>query len=232
MKHATLRAAFLDTLPIMAGYLVLGFGFGVLLQKNGYPFYLASIMSVTIYAGSLQYAAVGLLARGAGYLTSALIALTVNARHLFYGLSMLERYRDTGRAKPYLIWALTDETYSLVSRDTLPEGIGRTRYYVLVSLLDQIYWVIGATLGGLFGQLVSFNSTGIDFSMTALFIVIFLDQWLSSRRHFPALAGVAITLACLLIFGSEQFLIPAMAGVAVVLLALRGPLFREEAHAE
>ncbi len=227
MKKKTLRAAFLDSLPVMAGYLVLGFGFGVLLQKNGYPFYLAPLMSLTIYAGSLQYAAVDLLTSGASYLTSALIALTVNARHLFYGLSMLEKYRDTGRAKPYLIFSLTDETYSLVSRSTLPEGIDRKRYYLLLSLLNQLYWIAGSTLGALFGTLVQFNSQGIDFAMTALFVVIFVDQWLSAKQHLPALIGLGVSALCLLLFGADNFIIPSMLGISVLLLVFRKPLSRE-----
>jgi len=232
MKHKTLRQAFLDSLPVMAGYMVLGFGFGVLLQKDGYPFYVATLMSLTIFAGSLQYAAVSLFAQGAGLITTALVTLMVNARHLFYGLSMLEKYRDTGKAKPYLIASLTDETYSLVSRDTIPDGVDKKKYYVLVSVLDHSYWIIGSTLGALFGTLVQFNSQGVEFAMTALFVVIFVDQWLSTKQHLPAIIGLGASLVCLVIFGAADFLIPSMVAISAALLLLRKRLGKGDAHAE
>ncbi len=229
MNKNTLRQAFLDSLPVMAGYLVLGFGFGVLLHADGYPFYVATLMSLVIFAGSLQYAAVSLFAQGASLITTALLALMVNARHLFYGLSMLQKYRHTGAVKPYLIASLTDETYSLVSRDTIPNEIDHKKYYVYVSVLDHFYWVLGSTLGGLFGTLVSFNSRGVEFAMTALFVVIFVDQWLSAKKHLPALIGLGASLVCLLIFGADDFLIPAMAVISALLLLLR-PVLGREAH--
>lgn len=232
MKNKTLRQAFLDSLPVMAGYMVLGFGFGVLLQKDGYPFYVASLMSLTIFAGSLQYAAVSLFAQGAGLLTTALVTLMVNARHLFYGLSMLEKYRDTGKAKSYLIASLTDETYSLVSRDTIPQDVDRKKYYLYVSLIDHSYWILGSTLGALFGTLVNFNSQGVEFAMTALFVVIYVDQWLSAKQHLPAIIGLGASLVCLLIFGAADFLIPSMVAISALLLLLRKQLGKEAPHAE
>lgn len=232
MKNKTLRQAFLDSLPVMAGYMVLGFGFGVLLQKDGYPFYVASLMSLTIFAGSLQYAAVSLFAQGAGLLTTALVTLMVNARHLFYGLSMLEKYRDTGKAKSYLIASLTDETYSLVSRDTIPQDVDRKKYYLYVSLIDHSYWILGSTLGALFGTLVNFNSQGVEFAMTALFVVIYVDQWLSAKQHLPAIIGLGASLVCLLIFGAADFLIPSMVAISAALLLLRKQLGKGDAHAE
>lgn len=233
----TARYALLRTLPVMAGYLVLGLGFGVLLQSKGYGLGWALAMSLLVYAGSMQYVAVDLLAGGASLIAAALMTLTVNARHLFYGISMVERYRDAGPAKPYLIFALTDETYSLVCSGEVPEGVDRRGYFFLVSLLDQLYWVVGSAAGALVGSLLPFDSTGIDFSMTALFLVVMTEQWRASRDHTPALVGLGVSLVCLVVFGADNFLIPAMIGITLALTLLRGPLQRsaqqeqEDSHA-
>lgn len=214
----TLKAALIATLPVMTGYLVLGFGFGIILKSAGYGILLTFAMSLLIYAGSMQYVAVGLLSGGASLITAAMTTLMVNARHLFYGISMLGRYKGTGKRKPYLIFALTDETYSLVCSDDLPvPPEQRTNYYFLVSLFNHIYWIVGSVAGAVVGTLVKFNSEGIDFALTALFLTIFLEQWLTSKRHIPAIIGVAVSAACLLIFGSESFLIPAMLIIALLL---------------
>ena len=217
----TLRTAFLATLPVMTGYLVLGFGFGIVLKSAGFGIPLALCMSVFIYAGSMQYVAVGLLTGGASLLTAALTALTVNARHLFYGVSMLDAYRDTGKRKPYLIFALTDETYSLVCAP--PPELPKTQlpnYFLFVSLLNHLYWVVGSLLGAVAGAVVPFSSEGIDFALTALFLTVFVEQWLSTRRHLPALIGVGASVACLLLFGGDRFLIPTMLVIALVLSLL------------
>lgn len=223
-KKGTLRRALIRTLPVMAGYLVLGAGFGILLKAKGYGIGWAAAMSVFIYAGSMQFVAVDLICGGAGLLTVALTTLAVNARHLFYGVSMLDRYRNTGRAKPYLIFSLTDETYSLLS--TGPEG--ETSEYLLVSLLDQCWWVTGSILGSLIGTVIPFNTEGIDFALTALFLTIFLDQWREGSHHLPAVLGVGATLLCLLVFGRESFLLPAMGLILISLLFIRK---REEGRA-
>ena len=220
----TIQYAFAHTLPVMAGYLVLGLGFGVLLQANGYGWGWALAMSVLVYAGSMQYLAVDLLGGGASLLAAALMTLTVNARHLFYGVSMVERYRDAGPAKPYLIFALTDETYSLVCSGEVPDGVDRRRYYFFVSLFDQLYWIAGSVAGALAGRAMPFDTTGIDFSMTALFLVVMTDQWRATRDHRPALVGLGVSLACLAAFGPDGFLIPAMAGITLALTLLRGAL--------
>jgi 4-azaleucine resistance transporter AzlC len=168
----------------------------------------------------MQYAAVGLLTGGASFLTTALTTLMVNARHLFYGVSMIDKYKGTGVRKPYLIFALTDETYSLVCGD-IPEipPENRADYCFLVSLLDHIYWIAGSVAGAVVGSLISFNTQGIDFALTALFITVFLEQWLTAKKHMPAITGVAASLICLLIFGKEGFLIPAMLIIALLLCA-------------
>lgn len=219
MKKQTIKKAFWDTLPVMTGYLFLGVGFGIILQQNGYGPLWALAMSLFIYAGSMQYVGIGLLTGGASLLTAALTTLMVNSRHLFYGLSMIEPYKGAGRRKPYLIFALTDETYSLVSRK-LPEDVERISYCFFVSLFDQCYWVLGSILGSLAGNL-PVDFTGIDFALTALFVTIFVEQWLSSKNHLPALVGVICAAVCLVLFGADNFLIPTMILIAAILVMLQ-----------
>lgn len=222
----TIKSACIATLPVLTGYLVLGFGFGIILKAAGYGIPFAFAMSLFIYAGSMQYVAVGLLTGGASLVTAALTTLMVNARHLFYGVSMLGKYKGTGKRKPYLIFALTDETYSLLCGDhpeIAPEQ--RVNYYFLVSMLNHLYWVAGSLAGAVVGTLVSFDTEGVDFALTALFLTIFLEQWLTSKNHIPAVTGVAVSVGCLLIFGSENFLIPAMLIIALLLC-----LYKEKKH--
>ena len=213
-----IKQAFVATLPVMAGYIVLGFGFGIILRASGFGILLAVAMSTFIYAGSMQYVAIDLLTGGASLITTALTTLMVNARHLFYGVSMLEKYKGVGKRKGYLIFGLTDETYSLVCSDTIGlEGKELKDYYLLVTLLDHSYWIFGSTLGAIAGSLISFNTTGIDFALTALFITVFVEQWLSTKKHFSALIGVGASVLCLLIFGKDSFLIPTMLVIALLL---------------
>ena len=221
MKKSAVRAAFLDTIPVMAGYVFLGLGFGILLQRSGYGLIWAVAMSLFIYAGSMQYLAISLLSGGAGILTAALTTVVVNARHLFYGISMVDAYKGAGKKKPYMIFALTDETYSLVVQNQTPQGISRHGYCFLVSFFDHIYWVLGSALGSLAGTLLPINYEGIEFALTALFVTIFVEQWLSTTDHRPAIIGVAATLVCLLIFGRDVFLIPSMAIIALTLTLMR-----------
>lgn len=209
--NKTVKSAFRDTVPVLSGYLVLGFGFGIIMKAAGYGILPSLAVSLLVYAGSMQYVAVGLLTGGASYVTVALTTLMVNARHLFYGISMLGKYRGTGKRKPYLIFSLTDETYSLVCNEnpSIPYEEQRN-YYFFVSIFNHFYWVAGSVLGAVFGSVLKFNTKGIDFALTALFLTVFIDQWLNSKNHFPAILGVLASVACLLIFGSENFLIPAM----------------------
>ena len=218
------KPALAATLPVMAGYLILGFGFGIIIKANGYSTVLAAAMSIFIYAGSMQYVAIGLMTGGASLITTALTTLMVNIRHLFYGVSMLEKYQNTGKAKPYLIFALTDETYSLVCGELpglAPED--RTSYELLVSLLNHLYWIVGSIAGAVAGSLIRFNSQGIDFALTALFLTVFTDQWLTAKKHGPALIGLGASVASLLIFGKDNFLIPAM-----LIIALKLCLYKED----
>jgi len=229
-KMQTIKKAFVDTIPVMTGYIVLGIGFGIVLETKGYGVGWAFAMSFFIYAGSLQFVAIDLLTGGAGLLTTALTSLMVNARHLFYGISMIDRYKGAGKKKPYMIFALTDETYSLVCSDPVEEDMnGRHRYYFLVSLFDQCYWVTGSVIGSLLGAIIPFNTEGIDFALTALFVTVFTEQWLSTKNHGPALVGAGASAACLLIFGAENFLIPAMVLITVLLTFMRKSAGKEAA---
>ena len=228
MKDNTAKKAFLTSLPVLAGYVVLSIGFGILMRDAGYGVLWTAVMSLFIYAGSLQYVGVGLITGGASVLTTLLTSFMVNARHLFYSISMIGKYRDAGKYKPYLIFALTDETYSLLCDGNTPEGADPQRYRFLVSLFNQCWWVSGSVLGSLLGAVLPFSTAGIEFSMTALFTASFTEQWLSSKDHVPALTGLLGTLLCLLIFGPERFLIPAMLLITLVLTLLRK---REEAAA-
>lgn len=218
MNKNTITYALRASLPVMAGYVVLGIGFGILMQSHGFAWYWACLMSLVIYAGSMQYVAVDLLSAGANMITFALVTLAVNARHLFYGLTMLTKYREMKKAKPYLIFSLTDETFSLVCAADLPEQVDENKYYLLVSLFNQIYWIVGSIAGALLGSALSFNSTGIEFSMTALFTVTVVSQWEKSRNHLPALTGLIVSAVCLVLFGAADFLIPTMLLITVLLL--------------
>ena len=228
MKLKTYKRAFIHTLPVMAGYIVLGLGFGILLRVAGFGALRALCMSVFIYAGSMQYVGVSLLSGGASLLTVAVTTVMVQARHLFYGISLIDRYRGTGIKKLYLMHALTDETYSLVTSSHIPDFADEKSYYLAISLLNHLYWITGCLLGSLAGAILPFSSEGVDFAMTALFVTIFVEQWLTEKEHRPALVGVGCTLLCLLVFGSENFLIPAMALILLALALLRAPIEKKE----
>lgn len=221
MNKRALKVAFRDTIPVLTGYLFLGIGFGILLSEKGYGIGWAFFMALFMLAGSGQYLAVSLLASQASLITTAVATLLVNARHLFYGISMLDTYNNAGKGKPYLIFSLTDETYSLVTQNKPPEGISRHTYCFLVSALDHIYWVVGCVLGNATGALLNINFQGIEFVLTALFVTMFVEQWISNKDHRPAFIGVLSTALCLMIFGSEIFLIPSMAMIAILLTVSR-----------
>lgn len=229
-----IRKAFYKSLPVMAGYVILGIGFGILMDNAGYGVMWSFAMSLFIFAGSMQYLGIGLLTGGASIIMTIITTVMVNARHLFYSISMIDRYKDAGKYKPYLIFGLTDETYSLLCTDEEPgisaEDLNRYRFYV--TLFDHSYWVAGSVLGSLMGSFLPFSTEGIEFSMTALFIASFTEQWLKSRDHIPAMAGLAGTAVCLVLFGPDRFLIPAMILITVILTVFRGRLEKREEASE
>lgn len=216
-KKKALKVAFPRTIPVMTGYVFLGMAFGILLNAKGYGIFWALLMSLFIYAGSMQYVAISLLTAAFNPAAAFIMTLMVNARHLFYGLSMLDKFKNTGKLKPYLIFGLTDETFSVLCGTEPPEDISRPWYIFWVTLLDQFYWVFGSAVGSLLGSVVSFNTKGLDFVLTALFVVIFTGQWQETQNHGPAVTGVIVTLLCRIVFGSSAFLIPAMIGIFIVL---------------
>lgn len=228
MLGKTVKAAFVKSLPVFAGYIVLGIGFGVLLGKAGYGLIWALVMSVTMYAGTMQYVAVTLLSGGASLISTAVTTLLVQARHLFYGISMIDKYKGAGWKKVYLAFSLTDETYSLLCDGHYPERHNPHWYRFFVSLFNQSYWIVGCLIGNFLGTNVPFNSKGIEFAMTSIFVTVFVEQWKSTKNHLPAIIGVVCTAVCLAVFGSEDFLIPSMIAITVLLFVLRKPLERQE----
>ena len=222
-----LSYAFKKTLPVFFGYLFLGIAFGLLLQHAGYGWPWALLISGLIYAGSLQFALVGFLTSGTGLFMTALMTLLINSRHIFYGLSFLERFRQMGRKYPYMIFSLTDETYSLLyaeslEEDTKPDWQKSDRMVFLIALLDHSYWVLGSVLGGIVGELITFDTTGIDFAMTALFLVIFLDQWQAKASRLPAMIGLFSATLFLILLGPDRFILPSLIVTTAILLLLRG----------
>ena len=208
----------------MTGYIVLGMGFGILLQKQGYGLLWAFLMSLCIYAGSMQYVTIDLLGSGASLVATALMTLMVNARHLFYGVSMLEKYRGLGGAKPALIYLLSDETFSIVSSVTPSQEVSAKDFYLAVSILDYVYWVGGSLLGSLAGQFIRFNTTGLDFALTGLFVVLFIEQVTDPQKRAGGIIGLACSVVALTIFGADRLVIPAMVLVLAALLIGRKKL--------
>ncbi len=227
-KSRAFKAALPYTLPICAGFSFLGLAYGIYMNSMGFSFVYPMVMSLTIFAGSMEFVAASLMLTGFDPLNAFVLALMVNARHLFYGVSMLGKFRGTGKKKFYLIYGMCDESFSINCTSEPPEGVDRCWFMFFVTLLNHAYWFLGATVGGLLGGLISFSTEGIEFVLVALFVVIFLDQWLKSKRHSPAIIGLAASVACLVVFGATQFILPAMALILVVLTLLRKPLSRKE----
>ena len=217
-------AAFPHTLPIFAGFWFLGMTYGIYMNVSGFSFWYPLFMSLTIFAGSVEFVAVGLLLGSFNPLQALAVTLMVNARHLFYGLSMLDRFRGMGWKKFYLIFGMCDETFSINYTAHIPEDVDQGWFMFFVTLLNHFYWFFGATLGGVFGSFIHFNTEGLDFVMTAMFVVIFLEQWLKEKNHLSSLLGLGLSLLCLIAFGADHFLIPSMAAILAVLTLLRAPL--------
>ena len=224
MSRRAFAAAFPATVPVLMGYLSIGIAFGLMLEAIGYNFIWAFFMSLTVYAGSGQYLGVSLLAASAALGEVALMTLLINFRHLVYGLSMLEKFRGMGIRKLYMIFSLTDETYALLASAQAPVGVDPHNYYFSIAILDHCYWVVGSIIGGMLGAALPINTQGIDFAMTALFVVIAVDQWKSYKSHLPALIGAGAALLFLLLIGQEQMLLPALGVIVAALLALRDRL--------
>ena len=219
----TVRFAFYKTIPVLLGYLFLGLAFGLLLQEAGYSFWWALLSSGIVYAGSIQFVLVEFLSGGTGLLTVAVMTLLINSRHAFYGLSFVGKFRKM-KTYPYMIFSLTDETYSLLCSLKVPEGIDEKKAMFLIALFDQLYWVTGSVLGAALGQVLPFDMTGIDFAMTALFVTIFVDQWREAKSHLPAIVGLCSAAVCLLIFGGSNFILPSLIITVGILMALKGRL--------
>ena len=213
-------AALRTSLPIMVTFVVLGIGYGILMQKHGYGPLWSLLSGIIIFSGTAQFVSVSLMETGS-VIMAAVTALMVSARHIFFSISMIGRYQHEGRRKWYLFYALCDETYAMLSRDDGPADVNTSGYRLLVTLFDQSAWVLGSVLGGLLGTLLNFDSTGIDFAMTALFTTVFIQQWIDSKCHIPAILGLTATLICRILFGRDLFLIPAMIIIIIVLTVMR-----------
>lgn len=218
------RKAFPYTIPVLTGYLFIGIAFGVMFAEKGYSFLWAMLMSLMVYAGSGQYLAVNFFVPGVSFLNVIAMTLMVNIRHIFYGISLLERFHQMGKKRWYMIFGLTDETYSLLCTTKVPKGVEEEKFLFAISLMNQSYWIIGSAIGGIAGALIPFNSEGIEFAMTALFVVIFAEQWMEEKNRIPELLGVAAAFVCLQIFGVDGFVLPSMILITLVLLLGRKKL--------
>ena len=221
---AAFFAAFPNTIPILAGFLFLGIAYGIYMNQSGFNFYYPMFMSFIIFAGSVEFATVSWLLGSFDPVNIFFLTLMINARHLFYGLSMLEKYNIPGWKKLYLIYGMCDESFSINATVDVPKDIDKGLFMFFVTMLNQIYWVAGATIGGIFGSFIPFDTNGIEFVMTALFVVIFLENWLKEKDHSASVIGLFISFICLTIFKGTNFIIPSMIIILSVLTLLRGRL--------
>lgn len=222
------QKAFPYTIPVLTGYLFIGIAFGVMYAEKGYSFLWAILMSVMVYAGSGQYLAVNFFVPGISFLQVIFLTFMVNVRHIFYGISLLERFNKIGKTRWYMIFALTDETYSLLCTTKVPKGVNESRFLFAISVLDHSYWVLGSAIGAIAGTLLPISSEGIDFAMTALFVVIFIEQWMERKNRIPELIGVAVATVALIIFGANNFVLPAMFAIVALLFIGRKKLDKED----
>lgn len=228
MKKRALKAAFPHTIPILTGFLFLGMTYGIYMRSLGFSFVYPMLMSLTIFAGSMEFVAGNLLLGSFNPFQVLAMTLMINARHLFYGISMLDKYKGTGAKKFYLIFGMCDESFSINCTAKIPEDVDKGWFMFFVNLLNQFYWFFGATLGGLFGSLIKFNTEGLDFVMTAMFVVIFMEQWFKDKNHTNSYIGLGISLISLIAFGADKFILPAMAGILIMLTILKKPLEKGE----
>jgi 4-azaleucine resistance transporter AzlC len=224
MKKKALKAAFPYTIPIFAGFWFLGLAYGIYMNVSGFSFVYPMVMSLIIFGGSLEFVAVELLLSPFAPVQTLIMTLLIQARHLFYGISMLDKFKNMGWKKFYLIFGMCDETFSINYTADIPEDVDRGWFMFFVTLLNHFYWVSGATIGGLVGSLIHFNTDGISFVMTSMFVVIFMEQWMKEKRHISAYIGLGVAAVCLVLFGADSFLIPTMILIIVFLAAIRKPL--------
>ncbi|MHB8962740.1 MAG: AzlC family ABC transporter permease [Saccharofermentanales bacterium] len=222
------RYAFVRTTPVLAGYIFLGIAFGLLLHQAGYNYIWAFFISLFVYAGSMQFVLIGFLGSTAGIIPVILMTLSVNSRHIFYGLSFIEKFKKMKRAFPYMVFSLTDETYSLLCATKVPDNLDEDKVFLSIALLDQLYWIVGSVIGATIGELILFDLTGIDFAMTALFVVIFVEQWLAAESHIPAITGIFCAILCLLLLGQGNFILAALISTIGVLILGRKKIEAKE----
>lgn len=220
MKQS-IRFSFITTIPVLFGYLFLGIAFGLLLQRAGYNAFWALAISAFVFAGSMQFVLIGFLISPISLISVLLMTLSINSRHMFYGLSFIDTFKKMGKLYPYMIFSLTDETYSLLCGTKIPSELDEKKVIFLIALFDQLYWIVGSIIGALIGELILFDTTGIDFAMTALFVVIFVEQWISAKTHAPALIGLVCGILSLIIFGTGNFILPALISTIAILLLLK-----------
>lgn len=227
-KHSEIcrafRAAFPHTIPIFAGFWFLALTYGIYMNVSGFSFIYPMLMSITIFAGSIEFVTVNLLLGAFNPIQAFAMALMINARHLFYGISMLEKYRGYGWRSFYLIFGMCDESFSINYTAIIPKDVDKGWFMFFVTALNHFYWFSGSTLGGIFGSLIHFDTKGLDFVMTAMFVVIFLEQWLKEKNHTSSLLGLALSLICLIAFGADNFIIPGMLAILILLTVIRRPL--------
>jgi 4-azaleucine resistance transporter AzlC len=222
------RGAFPYTVPILAGFVFLGMAYGIFMNSLGFHAIYPILMSLLIFAGSMEFVAANLLLISFNPINALLLTLMVNARHLFYGISMLDKYRGVGMKKVYMIYGLCDESFSINATVVVPKNINKGWFMFFVTLLNHTYWVVGSTIGGVFGSYIKFNTEGLEFVMTALFVVIFIEQWMKEKQHHSALVGLGLSIISLLILGGDHFIIPAMFAILGLLTFLRKPMEKAE----
>ena len=228
VKWKAFTTAFPYTIPIFTGFWFLGLTYGIYMNVSGFSFWYPMLMSITIFAGSIEFVTVNMLLGAFNPIQALTMTLMINARHLFYGISMLDRFKGTGWKKIYLIYGMCDESFSINYTADIPKDVDRGWFMFFVTLLNQLYWVSGSTLGGIFGSLIKFNTDGLEFLMVAMFVVMFREQWLKDKNHTSAVVGIVLSVLCLMVFGSEDFIIPSMIAILGVLTLMRGTLDKKE----
>jgi len=229
-KKKALLEAFPHTIPIMTGYIFLGAAYGIIMNSKGYGVIWALLMSLIVYAGSAQYVAITFLTSVFNPIYALFLTLMVNARHIFYGLSLMNKIKDTGKLKPFIIYWLSDETFSVLCAAEPKEGVDKGYFMFFIALLNYLYWALGTAMGSLIGNMMTFNTKGLDFALTALFVVIFISQWKSQKKHNPAIIGVLSSIVCLIIFGPNNFIIPSMIVILILLTIMKNKIEGDESE--